>query len=250
MSKHFDVVTPFPSPAGLDTMSSAMPDAVKYHRWILQVLRRHVRGGPLLEVGPGYGQYTGVLAGWVSRLLAVDLSPTCIDDLRALAPNVEARVADLADDIFVETVGKRCFDHVVCLNVLEHVEEDVRALVRLREVLRPGGVLLLLVPAHSELYGPMDRLAGHFRRYTKRTLAERLARSGFAAESLRYFNPVGAVGWWVNARFFRPRSLSDDAVNRQILLFDRYVLPISRALDPLTRALFGQSLWAVARPRG
>ena len=236
-------------PQGHETMSSALPDAERYHRWILEVLARDVRGGALLEIGPGYGQYTQALAGRVDRLVAADVSEACAAGIHGIAPHVEGRVADLADPGFAGAVGRAAFDHAVCLNVLEHLEDDAAALARIGEALRPGGALLLLVPAHPALYGPMDAHAGHFRRYTRRDLAGKLARAGFASR-LAYFNPLGGLGWWVNARLFRPATLSEPSVNRQILLFDRFVLPLSRALDPLTRGFFGQSLWAVARRPG
>ena len=65
-------------------------------------------------------------------------------------------------------------------------------------------------------------------------------------EKLRYFNPIGGLGWWAN-KFRRHESLDSDEVNGQIVIFEKYVLPFSRALDPLTRAFFGQSLICVAR---
>ncbi len=134
----------------------------------------------------------------------------------------------------------------MCLNVLEHIEDDVATLCMFREMLQPGGSLLLLVPAHQALYGRMDELAGHYRRYSRPHLERRFCEAGLAPQELRYFNPLGGVGWWLNAKLAKPRTLSDDAVNRQIRFFDRYVQPLSRVVDPLTAPFFGQSLWARA----
>lgn len=240
------------NPKGHQTMSSALPEARNYHRWILDRLRRRLRrGGTLLEIGPGYGQYTPELAGMAHRLVAVDCDAQVFGEGAIWPENVELKVADLGDPGFPASVGEAAFDQVVCLNVLEHLEDDVEALRRISAALRPGGDLLLLVPAHPGLYGPMDRLAGHFRRYTRRELGKKLAAAGFEILENHYFNPLGGLGWWFNARCLRPRELSDDIVNRQILFFDRFVQPASRLFDPLTRGFFGQSLWAVARkPKG
>lgn len=233
-------------PVGLQTMSSALPDAVHYHRWILKQIEPWMRGAAL-EVGSGYGQYTRHLARHVKTLLAVDCDAECVARLQEMPPNVSATVADLMDPNFAHQTGKAAYDVAVCLNVLEHLEDDVSVLHRLGQALKPGGRLVLLVPAHPGLYGPMDALAGHFRRYTRRSMRRCLRAAGFQTLLLRYFNPLGGVGWWLNAKLVRPRHLSDPRVNWQILWYDRYVQPLSRLLDPLTRRFFGQSLWAIAQ---
>jgi len=244
-------VCPPPPQAAVDcsTMSSALPDAVNYHAWILEVLGRWIGPGPLLEVGPGYGQYTRAIAPKVERVTAVDCDPVCVQRLRGTIGNVEARVGDITDPDLAVRLGAGAFETVVCLNVLEHIEKDATVLRFLRRVLRPEGRLLLVVPAHPALYGPMDRLAGHYRRYTRSVLRQKLVAAGFTVVLLRYFNPLGGLAWWVNSRLFKPKGLSDPLINRQIMLFDRFVQPISRRIDPLTRGFFGQSLWAVATPR-
>jgi SAM-dependent methyltransferase len=185
------------------------------------------------------------MATLVDELVAVDLDPDCLGIEHSLPNHVKLLVADVSDEGFPEIAGHRSFDRTVCLNVLEHIEDDVGALGVLRECLKPGGRLLLLVPAHPSLYGPMDRMAGHHRRYTRGMLRRRMEAAGLAPVKVRYINPVGGLGWWVNARFGQPSSLSDPSINRQILWFDRYVQPISRILSPLSSRWFGQSLWAV-----
>lgn len=225
-------------------MSSALPEAVNYHRWILNLIRPYA-GGQLLEVGFGYGQYTRPLAALVDRLVAIDVDPRCLAIGESLPENVELMLADLSQEDFASRVTEGRYDAAVCLNVLEHLEDDLGALRSLAACLRPGGHLLLLVPAHPALYGPMDKMAGHFRRYTRSVLRARFEGAGFGLRVLDYVNPLGGLGWWANARFGKPSGLSDPSINRQILWFDRYVQPLSRLLTPLTARFFGQSLWAV-----
>lgn len=222
-----------------------MPDAVNYHRWIIDLIEPHVRG-PLLEIGFGFAQYTRALAGHVDRLLAVDIEPAFFEVAGSLPDHVELMQADITDRGFADTVGRETFNSIICLNVLEHVEHDVATLRSFHDAMRPGGALMLLVPAHQHLYGPMDELAGHYRRYGRKQLAGRLREAGFEIHRLACFNPLGGLGWWVNSRLMRPKTLSDPAINRQILFFDRFVQPLSRLLNPLTSSLFGQSLWALA----
>lgn len=133
------------------------------------------------------------------------------------------------------------FDSVLCMNVLEHITDDVEALRRFRGLLRPGGAALLLVPAHPLLFGEIDRSVGHERRYTKARLARALHSASLAVEDLRHVNPVGAVGWMVAGRDLRRK----DVPGRLLRLYD-HVVPAVRLLDPV-RLPFGLSLWVVAR---
>jgi SAM-dependent methyltransferase len=227
-------------------MSSALPLARNYHRWILDLITPHLRGA-VLEIGCGYGQYTVELARHVECLVSIDCDAECVARMSCLPDHVEARIADLTALDFLDRVGADSYDGIVCLNVLEHLDDDRAALSRLWAALKPGGRLLLIVPAHPALYGPMDALAGHFRRYVRRSLRGRLSESAFEIDELRYINPLGGLGWWVNAKLFRPTDLSAPNINRQILGYDRFVQPLSRVLDRVTRSFFGQSLWAVAR---
>jgi len=237
------------TPTGYSTMSSAMPDAVNYHRWLTDLVTPWLRG-KALEVGFGYGQYTPELARRVDELVAIDCDPVCVSRLQEKHPHVRAMVADLTDPEFAEKVGPAAYDAIVCLNVLEHIEDDSGTLRQFRNALKPGGRLLLIVPAHPALYGSMDAMAGHFRRYTRRALGGRLRDTGYQIRKMRYINPLGAIGWWVNAKLVRPRDLSSPVINKQILWYDRYVQPLSRFLNPLTGRFFGQSVWAIAeRPQ-
>lgn len=231
-------------PTGYSTMSSALPDAVNYHRWLLALVTPWLRGHGL-EIGFGYGQYTRELARHVDRLLAVDVDPQCLENFRDRPDNVDLMIADLTDLEFAKRVGVASFDAIVCLNVLEHIDDDMLVLRQFREALRPGGRVCLIIPAHAGLYGPMDAMAGHFRRYSRPDFRERLVRAGYRVRELSYINPLGALGWWVNAKVLKPKDLSAPLVNRQILLYDRYVQPVSEWLNPVTTRFFGQSLWAV-----
>jgi SAM-dependent methyltransferase len=92
----------------------------------------------------------------------------------------------------------RAFDLVTTLDVVEHVEDDVGALRELRRVLRPGGLLLVAVPAFMFLWGKQDEVSHHHRRYTTTSLRRALAEAGFAVDRTSYFNtilfpPIAAV---------------------------------------------------------
>lgn len=223
------------------TFSSAMAEARGYKRWLLEIFRGYV-GDSVLEVGVGDGGFRPLLPAG-SRYVGLDIDAELLERVAAAHPGGRYVRADIQDPGLAAAVGGEGFDTVLCFNVLEHVEDDAGAVRNLLSLLRPGGHLLLILPAHDALYNDLDRLAGHLRRYTL-TRVRQLVPSGCETPRLGYVNPVGALGWWAN-RFRRHDSLEDRGVRWQVILFDRLALPLSRALTPLTRRLFGQSVAAV-----
>src|SRR5215471_5338975 len=153
----------------------------RYNYWIYENIS-HALGRRVLEVGSGTGNITQFLCAEGRDVVATDVLPRYRNELERLFgahPNVRVGKFDLtapAPDAF--TVDP--FDSIVCLNVLEHIEDDLFALAQMRDSLRPDGYLALLVPAHRFLYGAFDRALGHFRRYERRELADKLKKTGFA----------------------------------------------------------------------
>lgn len=114
----------------------------------------------------------------------------------------------------------RPFETIVCSNVLEHVEDDREVLKKFCHLLPIGGKLIILVPALRVLYNTLDRELGHFRRYDRKELAQKLSGSGFRICYLKYFNLFGILGWFVNGTILRRHLL----LVRQIRIFDKMVL--------------------------
>lgn len=228
------------------TFSSAIADAHNYMDWIVATMRPYL-GKDILEVGIGHGSYCEYLAGF-GRYRGVDIDPENVRNSSRRFPGRSFQLADICSEQFRTDYPSGSVDTVVCCNVIEHINDDRHAVSNLVNALSPGGHLFLLVPAHQALYGDLDRLAGHFRRYDKTRMLAAVAGVSGEVLSLRYFNPVGGFAWWLNT-FASHSSLDDDAVNAQIRIFDRYALPISKLVDPMTRGFFGQSLICVVRKR-
>lgn len=234
-----------------ETMSSALPDAINYHNWIFSLIKQHISAdSKVLEIGSGYGQYSKWLAELTSDLTCVDIDESAVGKLREeLDPEVRLYQADLSGEAFSEVVGTD-YDVVICLNVLEHLEDDLAGMKNIAEVLKPGACAFILTPAFNQLFGPLDKLAGHFRRYSSSQLAAVVSEAGLGAYATEYLNPVGGLGWWINSRFCTPKTLSDNSVNSQIIFFDKYILPLSKFINPVFKHFFGQSVWSLARKAG
>lgn len=157
-------------------------------------------GDRILEVGCGVG---GIMARLPGRSLVhgVDVEPEVLEIARErFAGRDECRFSllDIAScgQMELTSLAQSRFDTVICVNVLEHIRDDIAALQRMESLLARGGYLLLLVPAHLKLYGAYDQLDGHFRRYSRDYLKIILRQTNFEIRQLRYFNAVGALGWW------------------------------------------------------
>jgi len=222
---------------------AAMGQAPNLYRWIWDEFRPYV-GHVVLEIGAGIGHFTEWLAQLPGRVVyATDVDPVLLSVLAerlGRRPQVRIMAHDAAR-VFVPPDGHRP-DTVLCVNVLEHVEDDVRALRAIHASLAPGGRLLLFVPAHPWLYGTVDRAIGHFRRYTRGDLLTKLTVVGFRVDRLWPFNPLGIIGWWWQGRVRRGTRLEP----WQTRWFDRLV-PLIRRVPGLRGGLIGLSWLVVAR---
>jgi SAM-dependent methyltransferase len=235
------------APEGFATMSPAMAEMEHYPRYLFAQLEPAL-GRRILEIGVGYGSYTPWLLER-GEVLAADISEECLAALKLRHPAERLHTAriDLNDPQSLAPCEAFAPDSIVCINVLEHIEDDAAALAGLHRITAPEARLAIVVPAHPRLYGRMDREAGHFRRYTRRSLRGVLQAAGWSIESCRYINALGAAGWWYHNRLRRTAGLSDPSVNRDMRRADRLLAAVARWTDPLLGLCFGLSVAAIAR---
>jgi SAM-dependent methyltransferase len=179
----------------------------------------------------------------VERLLLLEVDPRLADLLRdryAHDPRVTVVNEGLPDSpALAARAGE--WDFVLCQNVLEHIEDDGRAVAAMAAALAPGGRLGILVPAHPRLYGLLDRAYGHHRRYTRERLRDVVDRAGLDLLDLYSFNLLGVLGWWA-----RKRSKSERLGTRSLALYERLVV-LWRPLEQAVRPPWGLSLIALSR---
>jgi glycosyltransferase involved in cell wall biosynthesis len=211
-----------------------------YNDWIWESIAPHV-GNRVLEVGAGIGNMTRVLYGR-DLIVATDIELPYLHMLRnrfSRNPTIHVHKLDLNGDDYL-ALKKYEFDTVVCLNVLEHIEDHEGALHRLYDVLVPGGKLALFVPADQKLFGTMDEQVGHFRRYSAEDLRRVIEAAGFVCEKVTYRNIFGRFGWWLNGRVLKRTHLPAG----QSRIFDAAV-PVLRRIEPKSPSK-GLSLIAIA----
>lgn len=135
-------------------------------------------------------------------------------------------------------------DTIICLNILQHIEDDEAALRRLYDTLQPGGRLILMVPQGPHLFCGLDRAGRHVRRYSRPDLERKLSAAGFTGERLIDFNKPGVIGWW-----FSGKVLGGSTLGRLPMKIYDHLVWLFRQVDPLL-PWSGLSLIAVARKPG
>jgi SAM-dependent methyltransferase len=220
---------------------AALNEARNYREALIKEFEPFLRGS-VIEIGAGIGQITGLLRELpqISRLLSIEPDATFAGRFRAAHPDVE-----LIEGTIEQAPAGKDWDGILSINVLEHIEGDEPELARYAGALSARqGALCLLVPARPEIYAPIDKDFGHFRRYTRPELRHKLQSAGFTLERLTYFNCVGYFAWWLNFCVLKKRGFEIGKVRA----FDRLIFPIVHGLETsIMRPPFGQSLLAVAR---
>ncbi len=222
----------------------SLAHARRYAEWQVAAILPDM-GQRILEIGSGIGNISRLLPKR-EHLTVSDCNEEYLEILKSAFDGnelVSVEKFDLTRDEGTDRLREAGYDTVVCLNVLEHIEDDVAALRRVRSILKPGGKLLLLVPQGSRLFGSYDRLVEHYRRYDQEDLREKLEAAGFSVSRIQGFNRLGTPGWWLNSVVFRRSQMG----RFQLKFFDMMV-PVLRRIDGCLPTS-GLSLIAVAEAR-
>jgi SAM-dependent methyltransferase len=215
--------------------------ARRFNKWLLKLIEPYL-GLTIFEIGSGIGNISRQLPQR-EKLTVSDVNEKYLDILHLAYDNnqlVDVVRFDITQNFDSQGIEKEICDTVVCLNVLEHIEDDFNAVCRIRELLQPGGKMILLLPQHEWLYGSYDRVVGHYRRYTRKGIQELLTRAGFETKHLKNFNFLSIPAWWVNACVFKKKRMS----KYQLKFYD-LIVPAMRFIERIL-PLPGLSLICIA----
>jgi len=219
----------------------ALADLERYTTWILEHFSPHLRGR-VLEVGAGIGNVSARYLDQVDEALLVEPAVNLHHRLaQRFADRAQVTTScSLLEDLD-PALTRQPFDAAILVNVLEHIPNDEATLRRLHSLLRPGGAVLLFVPALPWLFGSLDTLVHHVRRYTRPELEAKLLAAGFAVELLRYFDVLGIAPWFIAGKVLRQRHFDP----RGARLYDRFGVPATRWLEQRVVPPIGKSLVAI-----
>jgi SAM-dependent methyltransferase len=196
---------------------------------LIRLVESYVRGKDVLDIGCGSGRL-------LTHLMQDGFAPQGIEpdpELRELAGRMNPDLNILAGG--GERVGefRNAFDTITIIDVLEHIEDDQRQLELMFNAIRPGGLLVVVVPAHGWLYGKRDKNVGHYRRYSRKMLLDRVHAAGFEIESSRFWNMLGVAPYWFSERILKKELNTSLRTGTEKGL-------IKRSVAGLLRVWFGQ----------
>lgn len=221
----------------------ALFELQNYQQWIASCFAPYL-SGTVAEFGAGIGAMSQWLVPMVDRIDLVEPSPNLIEPLRRkFADNPKTRVIEKSLQTYITETEDKSLDAAVMVNLLEHIEDDVTVLSDLKSLLRPGGHLLLFVPAMPSLYSNLDRVVGHHRRYSRNQLASVTVEAGYDIISLRYFDILGVIPWWV-VNTLGGKKRFDPGLSK---LYDRLGVPVTRTVETIVPPPKGKNLLLVAQ---
>jgi glycosyltransferase involved in cell wall biosynthesis len=181
----------------------------QYLSWMAKMVRPYL-GDTVLELGAGIGNLSGRLMGRRLQYVAAESDPLDLHALRnrfLRTPNVSVLPIDPERPEDFEDAGGP-FDTVMCVNVLEHVEDPASVIESARDALNPGGSLIILAPQGKGLHGSLDKTLGHRRRFDKSDLTALLHSHGFTVKRIYQVNKVGRIAWWVSGKLLRRSQIN------------------------------------------
>ncbi len=201
--------------------------AKRFNRYMADTLKPHI-GDSVLEIGSGTGNITRSLLPR-AHYYATDINPLYLQTLQNLKetrPFLDVQFMDIEhiEDFKPET----CIDSIICINVLEHIDNDTKALESLAELLNAGGRAVILVPNSPYLFSSLDQVLGHKRRYTRESLQKAGQEAGLALEKMIPFNRLGTLGWVINGKLLKRKHFSLFQIKMLNL-----IVPLLKLLDKL-----------------
>ncbi len=217
-------------------------EAYNWKSYFSKLIRPYLQGN-VLEVGAGIGGTTKVLydSEKADRW-------TCLEPDPALCKILEDEIQNksLPDccEVIKGTVNDlskgSIFDSITYIDVLEHIENDAQEINTVIQHLEPSGYLIILSPSYQFLYSNFDKELGHFRRYNKTTLT-RVIPSSLGLVSLKYLDSISVLTNLINRLILKQNI----PTSNQIRIWDKTLVPVSKAIDPLLRYCFGKSILGV-----
>ena len=237
---------------GMDWGANELKDfeLSNYRKYQYDLIGKHI-GKNILEIGSGDRSFTNQIvknAPNIERIISIEPSSTLMElykDKYKL-PNYVTLTEDNLFDLTPESYG--LFDTIILIHVLEHVEKDREALSHLHSLLKPGGKILIEVPAMQSLFSVHDKMLGHYRRYNKTNFRAMVDPSLFVTKKLWFQDSIGMVGSFI---FFKLKKIElksnegVDLVKNQGKLYDKYLIPFEKFYEKFIRLPFGLSLTGI-----
>lgn len=229
---------------GLETLE-AIKNADAFNNWMYAEIADAI-SSPVLEIGSGIGNISDCCIKAGHDITLTDVRADYIHFLKNRFPSKADHILqmDLVDEQFdkkFEAYFEK-FNTVFALNVIEHIEDDKKAITNALKLLNPGGQLIILVPAHSILYNKLDKNLFHFKRYSKKSLSQLMNTKGITMAGMKSFNGLGVLAWIYGGLFVKKGVIGGGDMK----LYNKLV-PLAKLIDKVTFYKIGLSLIAVSK---
>lgn len=225
-----------------DTLSY-MSELDSINLWVYKKLKPYL-GKRILEAGCGNGNLTYYLQDR-ELIIALDNDDKMLNEFKVrFSRNHNLRVVkcDLEDPA-VEGLVKYNIDTIICINTLEHLQNDLATLNNFNTILKEGN-LILLVPTFQVLYSTLDKAAGHYRRYNLKAITDKVEKCNFIVTKKMYSNFFGILGWFLNGKILKKERLS-----RRLLWLFNFLMPILAIVEKWIGPPIGLSLTLICRKK-
>jgi len=221
-----------------------MSFAENYHRWILDEFYPFL-GQNVAEVGAGIGDFSKFLIeAKIESLVAFEPSSKMYQSLgEKFETHTQVQTINgFFDEKAIQSQNK--FNSICYVNVLEHIEDDKKTLADAYQALAPQGHVLIFVPALAFLFSEQDKIVGHFRRYSKMDLFDKVTGAGFHIKELKYFDIFGIIPWYLAFVLLKQKAKPSN-----VSIYDKIVVPIGRKLEQFIPPPIGKNLILVGQKR-
>jgi SAM-dependent methyltransferase len=228
---------------GVSTLE-ILEGANNYNKWISDSLLAYAKP-PLIEIGAGTGNISKFALNH-GQLMLTEIDENLLNLLKRRF-NSRKNISFFHYDVTEKPPAafREKYNSVLAVNVLEHIENDVLGFRNMNSLLRKNGQLLILVPAKKFAYTNLDRSLGHFRRYEKDELKNKVEEAGFIVEKLYFFNFIGLFSWWIRDKLV---SNKKELAESHVRTFDK-IVPILRILESFIPIPVGISLICIAKKK-
>jgi 2-polyprenyl-3-methyl-5-hydroxy-6-metoxy-1,4-benzoquinol methylase len=221
--------------SGRDNLES-MKYASNYNAFLFHLIKKNIsKKDRVLDFGAGIGTFAKLVSKFASDTI-------CIEPDKVQLNHIKYELGIKAKSN-LDLVKNESVDVIYSLNVFEHIQDDFSAIKKCYKKIKPGGSLLVYVPAYQLLFSNMDKHVGHFRRYSMSDLSQKISSSGFTIENAEYIDSIGFFASYLYKFINQDGKISI----KSIIFYDKFIFRISRLLDLFFGKYFGKNLFIIAR---
>jgi len=233
---------------GMETLE-VVAEAERFNSWMYNTIKPYCSGN-ILEIGSGIGNISEYFLNNNLDISLSDLRDNYCEILRkkykdypTLKQVIQIDIIDPDFDAKHKAIFNT-FDSIYALNIVEHVKDDKQAIANCKKLLKPGGKLIILVPAYQKLYNAFDKELEHYRRYTQSSLDKLFDANELSITHRQYYNFVGIFGWWFSGNVLKKKTIPQG----QMKLYNTLV-PIIKLIDKIVLQKAGLSVITVGQKK-